>query len=90
MPDVDSVPVLVKIAEDRANLERAGKKAPYVIYLQRRRAIMLRAEMALLKCYFGLPMDGYVPEPKYDDVEWIYWGLVLDDVHVWARGVLAR
>lgn len=77
--------VLVGIAMGRADLVAKLKDPPFVVHLPAKRMMKLMAEMKELNVSFGLPLTGYVPDPKEDDHEWIYFGTVLSDVHVYAR-----
>jgi hypothetical protein len=77
--------VLVGLAMGRAEMEAKKKTPPYVAYLTPKRMMKLLAELKELNVSFGIPFNGGVPEPKEDDREWIYFGTVLDDVHVYAR-----
>lgn len=77
--------MLVGIAMGRAEMEGNARTPPYVVHLPPRRAAKLVAELRGMGVPFGVPLDGYVPDPKEDDNEWIYFGTVLTDVHVYAR-----
>ena len=77
--------VLETIAMSRADNVAQAKSPPYVVHLPTRRAARLRAELDYLGVSFGLPLGRDVPDHREDDEAWTYFGLVLDDVHVWGR-----
>ena len=78
--------VLVGIAKGRADLISEGKEPPFSAHLPPRRAARLRREMEVLGVSFGIALSGrYVPEPREDEYEWIYLGIILSDVHVFER-----
>lgn len=77
--------VLIGLAMGRADMEARKKSPPYVAHLPAKRMMKLLAELKELNVSFGIPFSGNVPDPKEDDHEWIYFGTVLDDVHVYAR-----
>lgn len=77
--------VLIGIAMGRADLVDKKKDPPFVVHLPAKRMMKLVAELEALQVPFGVPLDGFVPDPKDDDREWIYFGTVLSDVHVYAR-----
>ena len=79
-----NLPVLEAIASGRAKLEAANGARVRVAYLSRRRANELREELDGLGVYFGIPLGRAVPHAP-EEGEWFYLGLVLDDVHVFAR-----
>ena len=83
MSDVPEV--LVGIAKGRAELVSQDRQPPYVVNLSPKRALKLVNELRAMNVPFGLPLAGFVPEPKEDDHEWIYFGVILEDVHVDAR-----
>lgn len=83
MSDVPEV--LVGIAMGRAELVGKDKSPPFVVHLPPKRMMKLLAEMKELNVPFGFPFAGQVPDPKEDDHEWIYFGTILTDVHVYAR-----
>lgn len=77
--------VLVGIAMGRAELVEKNKAPPFIVHLPPKRALKLVAELKEMNVSFGVPFNGFVPDPKEDDNEWIYFGTVLSDVHVYAR-----
>ena len=77
--------ILVGIAMGRADFVEKDKDPPYVVHLSPKRMLKLVDEMKALNVPFGIPLTGYVPDPKEDDNEWIYFGLILTDVHVYGR-----
>lgn len=82
--------VLEAILEGRADLERRGLEPPYVCHLGPKRATRLRAELRSLRAAFGIPLGGFVPDPK-EEGEYLYLGLILGDVHVFVEsGAMVR
>lgn len=77
--------ILVGIAMGRAELVAKNMDPPFIVHLPPKRALKLVAELRELNVSFGLPLTGFVPDPKEDDNEWIYFGTILSDVHVYAR-----
>lgn len=79
-------PVLEHVATCRGVLEGSGRKPPYVVFMTSKRMAKLRREMDSLGAHFGLPLDGRVPDTPEDEEHcWIYFGIMLADVHVFGR-----
>lgn len=76
--------VLFMIAEGRADAMTRGVHPPYVAHLLPKRAAKLRLELARFGTTFGVPFTA-VPHHRNDAETWRYLGIVLDDVHVYAR-----
>ena len=77
--------VLETIIDGRAALVRGGKEPPFVVHLPPKRAARLRNELSSIGVAFGIPFDRHVPDPREDGEEYEYFGLVLEDVHVYGR-----
>jgi hypothetical protein len=77
--------VLEQIIDGRLALERQELPPPYVCHLPPKRSARLVAELKSIGVPFGLPLSGGVPDPKDDYYAWRYLGVVLEDVHVYAR-----
>ncbi len=76
--------VLMMLAEGRADATRRQIPPPYVAHLAPKRASRLRQELADLGSAFGIPFSS-VPDHREDEEVWEYLGIVLDDIHVYAR-----
>lgn len=76
--------VLNALAEGRAKLEHESGARVRVAFMSKRRGDQLCEELASLGAHFGIPLNGVVPHNR-EDGEWRYLGIVLDDVHVFAR-----
>lgn len=81
--------VLEALADGRAELEGTGKGPPYIAHLPPNRAARLSRELADLGVPFGIPLGGFVPDPK-EETGWTYRGVVLGDIHVFVRGLPTR
>lgn len=81
--------VLESLADGRADLEGRGLGPPYIAHLPPNRGARLLAELAEIGVPLGIPLGGFVPDPK-DDEGWTYQGVVLGDIHVFVRGLPTR
>lgn len=79
--------VLITLAEGRAKLEMAKKGPPYAVFYPPKRMMRLCRELHEMKVPFGIPFLGDIPDPtdREDGHQWIYFGTVLGDVHVFGR-----
>jgi hypothetical protein len=77
--------VLLALCEGRAYLEEKKKEPPYVVFLPPMRMLRLIRELEAMGVHFGVPFTEAVPEPKEDSGEWIYFGVLLGDLHVYGR-----
>lgn len=76
--------VLHALAEGRAKLEQESGSRVRVAFMSKRRGDQLREELTSLGVHFGIPLNGVIPHAR-EEGEWTYLGIVLDDVHVFAR-----
>ena len=77
--------VLETIVDSRSQRIRERGKPPFIVHLAPKRAERLVEEMASIGAHFGIPLGHVVPDPREDEYEWKYLGLVLGDCHVFAR-----
>lgn len=77
--------VLETIVDSRCERIRERGKPPFIVHLAPKRAERLKLEMASIGAHFGIPIGQAVPDPREDEYEWQYLGVLLGDCHVFAR-----